>query len=119
MRWRPLSVTPMHVRHAPSLSVGAKYSGKTAMDLAFLRLTPEQHENALSYENDDWTMEEITQQTRFFRCFDMIEKHIFAEQWRLEEIKRNKRRMRNPYEPIYDRKGRRKRHCTNCDQVSL
>ena len=97
-------------------TVGAKYSGKTAQDLAFLRLTRDQHENALSYINDEWTIEEIVNQTRFFRCFDMLDHFINDEKRLLEEKKREKRRIRNPFEPIYDRKGRRKRYCIVCDQ---
>ena len=50
---------------------------------------------------------------------DDEERHLKDMRAKREEVKRNKRRMRNPYEPIYDRKGLRKRHCTNCDQVSL
>ena len=97
-------------------TVGAKYSGKTAQDLAFLRLTREQHENALSYVNDDWTHDEIINQTRFFRCFDLLDHFINDEKRQMEEAKRQRRRIRNPFEPIYDRKGRRKRYCINCDQ---
>jgi hypothetical protein len=97
-------------------TVGAKYAGKTAMDLAFLRLKRSQHENALSYENDDWTFEEITHATQFFQCFDTLDKFIHAEKYAKDERKRMMRRIRNPFEPIYDRKGRRKVYCTNCNQ---
>tara|TARA_B110000090_G_C13338823_1_gene430285 strand:- start:290 stop:1498 length:1209 start_codon:yes stop_codon:yes gene_type:complete len=97
-------------------TVGAKYSGKNAMDLAFLRLNRTQHENALSYENDEWTYEEITHKTRFYKCFTVLDNFINAEVYAKAERKRQMRRIVNPFEPIYDRKGRRKVYCTLCRQ---
>jgi len=97
-------------------TVGAKYSGKNALDLAFLRLDRQQHENALSYTNDDWTYLEITHKTRFYRCFDLLDMFINGEKHAKAERKRAMRRIKNPFEPIYDRRGRRKVYCTNCSQ---
>ena len=105
----------IHVSYI-SHTVGAKYSGKNAMDLAFLRLKKDQHEQALSYTNDDWTYEEITRKTKFFQIFDLLDMFMNGEKKKKEEKKRIMRRIKNPFEPIYDRRGRRKVYCTKCKQ---
>ena len=95
-------------KYISHLTVGAKYSGMNAMDLAFLRLKKDQHAQALSYTNDEWTYEEITRKTKFFQIFDLLDMFVNGERKKKEEQKRIMRRIKNPFEPIYDRRGRRK-----------